>query len=842
MQAGGVILVSRRSQHLVRRAQAAGAWALSLGLIPLCCAALHASELTAAAGSERWSLPASGSAGEKSVQTLVEQAFLPTEWTTGHKKMLVIRVRYPDQPMADPISAAQLDMAWQQTRQQLPAYSSGLLSLEPQLVVTPTVTLPNPSTFYAGKIWSDELLQDARAAAAGVGAGYNPLYDSKFYALDAMVENVAGVASSASAILGGKGVYFTGGADKIQALAHEVGHNLGLSHVSWAVQGNATFGPLKPDAATLVEYGDNHDLMGNSGSSGGTPDYHFHPLQKKLLGWLSDSQFHTATSSGIYRIYAHDQPGLVAGQKVGLRVAHSPQEEVWYSFRQSWVSNPWSMNGAEMHIWNPWIHTYGGANPANTIRLDPRPATPQGIDDAALTIGRTFHDAYSDVYVTAVGKGGTQPESLDLDVRIGSTANNAAPTSSINASALAVAVGGPVTLTAVASDADGDPLAYAWEFGDGSFSSDNSAVVSKSWALAGSYRVSCIVSDRKGGESWKSLTLTVGAPSVGSISGNVTDAAGNPLAGVHVHNGLNAVGNAAYRGTYTADDGSFRLSNLAAGSYTLTAGKNQSVYSRVGGWNNPVQVIAAQDTAGRNFSRNSGLTSITGRVRAGPGGAFVGGVVVRVRKSDGSQLDLVSDASGLWQLNVPQGMTTVSALAPAGSNWSTGEIYPLPGGAFPNPWVINVGGSTIDQLNFYFRTPDLPPVGFHSSASSVAENAGEAVIPISVLRAFGTRLNVTVKIGADGSGRFGRDHYQTGLAFGFPAIDVNNPPTNVIQQTYNLRVPLIDNAIVDGDRTLVLYLVIGQVTYAPTLLVHTLTLVDDDYTEDIFRNGFETAP
>ncbi len=771
-------------------------------------------------------------------------AFAPTDWTVGTKKVLAIRFRFPDQANVDPISAAELAVGYQQVLQQLPSFSNGLLALDPQIVLTPTVVLPNPSAFYTNKNWYEEMLSDARAAAAGSGPTYNALYDSRNYNLDVVIsKTLDGSTPTPIAVLGGKGVW-AAAAVHINALAHEFGHNLGLSHASTGAHGYATFGPLK--ISELVEYGDNHNVMGPGPTVGDQARFQFNPIEKLILGWLSPSAFHTATSSGTYRIYAHDQPGVPAGQKIGLRVPHTPQEETWYSFRQLFIDNPWSMAGAEVHTWNPYIHTFGSGTVANVNRLDPNPGTPQGVDDAALVIGRTLRDAYANVYVTPIGKGTTTPESLDLVVNFGPFPSNVAPAATCTSTSNAVAIGAPVNFSVAASDANGDPLAYFWDFGDATFASANSALASKSWNAAGKYRVSCIVSDMKGGEARSSMTITVGAPTTASVSGMVLDEFGNPLAGVQVHNGLNTTGNAGYRGTYSASDGSYTITNLNAGSYTLAAGLDQSAFAQSGGWSNPVVLASAQDLGQRNFQRVGGLVSITGRTRAGPAGAFIPGITVQIIKSDGASVDVVSDASGTWQLNAPQGITRVTALAPAGSGWTTGAAYPDPGGGFPAPWVINVGGSTIDNLNFYFRTPELPIVGFQATASSISEGAGVAVIPIMLTRSFGTRLVMTVKVGSGGTAHGGTaisggDHYFFNQTFAFPAIDVNNPPGNMIQQIFILQVPIIDDALSEGNETLELELSPGQVTYAVSNAKHVLTIIDNEPGELIFKDGFEAS-
>lgn len=104
-----------------------------------------------------------------SAATAPAQGFEPTGWTVGQKKMLAIRVNFTDNPGAEPITEAQLNTAYDQVKEQLPEFSYGKFSLAAQLVVTPTITLPNSSAYYhaAGKSWFDELATDARTIAAG---------------------------------------------------------------------------------------------------------------------------------------------------------------------------------------------------------------------------------------------------------------------------------------------------------------------------------------------------------------------------------------------------------------------------------------------------------------------------------------------------------------------------------------------------------------------------------------------------------------------------------------------------------------------------------------------------
>jgi PKD repeat protein len=61
-----------------------------------------------------------------------------------------------------------------------------------------------------------------------------------------------------------------------------------------------------------------------------------------------------------------------------------------------------------------------------------------------------------------------------------------------------------------ASDPDGDPLAFAWDFGDGN--SGSAAVVSHTYASPGGYTATLTVSDGKGGTAKALVSVTVSAP------------------------------------------------------------------------------------------------------------------------------------------------------------------------------------------------------------------------------------------------------------------------------------------------------------------------------------------
>ncbi|MFI7701790.1 LamG-like jellyroll fold domain-containing protein [Nonomuraea sp. NPDC049480] len=90
--------------------------------------------------------------------------------------------------------------------------------------------------------------------------------------------------------------------------------------------------------------------------------------------------------------------------------------------------------------------------------------------------------------------------------------NNAPPTAVINATP--ASGGAPLTVAfsgTGSSDADGDPLTYAWDLdGDGELDDSASATPSRTYTQAGSYVVRLRVKDDKGGQGDATVTINVG--------------------------------------------------------------------------------------------------------------------------------------------------------------------------------------------------------------------------------------------------------------------------------------------------------------------------------------------
>ncbi|KPJ64049.1 hypothetical protein AMK68_02510, partial [candidate division KD3-62 bacterium DG_56] len=97
---------------------------------------------------------------------------------------------------------------------------------------------------------------------------------------------------------------------------------------------------------------------------------------------------------------------------------------------------------------------------------------------------------------------------------------NIDPSCSITVDPALAEVGRDTTFNANASDADGTVVSYAWDFGDGGTASVDPAT--HAYATAGSYTVTCTVTDNDGGEATCTLVVDANDPPVCIIDGPST--------------------------------------------------------------------------------------------------------------------------------------------------------------------------------------------------------------------------------------------------------------------------------------------------------------------------------
>ncbi|MFM8880399.1 MAG: PKD domain-containing protein, partial [Verrucomicrobiota bacterium] len=366
--------------------------------------------------------------------------------------------------------------------------------------------------------------------------------------------------------------------------SHELGHNFGLNHAnSWDTGGQSILG-----AGSNVEYGDSFDTMGNATAG----KRHFNARYKNFLDWLPTTQVKIVTASGNYRLFAHDVTNAATTRAV--RIARNTQTNYWLEFRQRFTDRPALMDGVGLR----WARSGN----QQSLLLDVTPGSPDGKNDSALVIGRTFSDRAAGIHITPVAKGGTVPESLDLQVNLGKFTNNQLPTVTLTASAASAFAGTPITFTATASDPDGDALAYSWDFGDNAIVAANTNRVSRSWGTAREYWVRCTVSDMKGGEGSAAVLVRIGNPTTYHISGRVLQG-GKPVAGVRVE-----VSNTQQ--TYTTSDGSYTLTGITRGTYTVKAIGEGYIFTP-SGFSNPLSVTANVENAHLEASQPGDLAQVS---------------------------------------------------------------------------------------------------------------------------------------------------------------------------------------------------------------------------------------
>lgn len=514
-----------------------------------------------------WEPGAAGPEGEGGTVLAASQA------TEGLKRLLLIRVDFSDLT-GEPFSTSRASALTREVHEfyQDNSYGrAGFFEVGSGSAVTPVLRMPRTASFYGGNNDPDALRDHALAAAEA--AGYDPAdYDYDVTCL----RSVAGFNWAGLGFVGAPGAWIRG-TSSTGVTAHELGHNFGLNHANFWDTGGASIG----GGGASIEYGDKFDTMG-AASAGAN---HFNARYKRLLDWLPAGEFTVATTNGVYRLYALDQTNAVAGAR-GLQVFDNARTNYWVEFRQRFTANAWMMNGAGLR----WT----GRGNESSLLLDTSPGSAGEKDDSPILIGSTYSDPVAGVHLTPLAKGGSAPAWLDVAVYRGAFSGNHPPALSLQSSLINGTTSTAFRFQAVAVDPDGDPLAYLWEFGDGTLG-ENTSEITHRWTRTGDYRVQCTVSDLRGGVARASVVIRVGSPTTYRLSGRVTRL-GQPLGGIRVGAGQARPGNPALTDT----DGSYTLTGLTRGTYTLTATTPGGERLVPSGFQNPLSV--SRDVEGLDFS------------------------------------------------------------------------------------------------------------------------------------------------------------------------------------------------------------------------------------------------
>ncbi|MBX7211306.1 MAG: PKD domain-containing protein [Verrucomicrobiaceae bacterium] len=464
--------------------------------------------------------PADGSSngGGFSLSFATQSAIgISSVWTESKKKVFLIRADFSDNTGEPFTQAATSTVMNGAVSNQILAMSYGKTWIE-ATVSANVYRVPSTTTYYVngGSGLNSELLRDARntfrTTKSGADAAINigPVYNSGSgdnglgdYDIVGVVFKSIGMISGGvnyAGLAGGGNIWMQGSISD-SVFIHEFGHNYGLGHSSfWQTSDGSVVG-----AGSSVEYGDDYDIMGG----GDPPEGHFHAQGKALLNWLTASQWSDATASGnaTYRIYRIDS-STTTGTPRGVRVTKSAtpgsEEYYWLTYRKAYGANAHFDSGVNL-VWQR-------PGQSRSWLVDVTPSTSGDKTDSPLDIGRTYSDTTAQVHLTPVAKGGSGSESyIDVQVNSGAFPGNAAPTAGAITGGATVAARTAQTYSISASDSNGDTLAYWWSAGDGTVS-DNAASITHSFPVGGTYTLTCVVSDMKGGTQTVTKTVTVTDP------------------------------------------------------------------------------------------------------------------------------------------------------------------------------------------------------------------------------------------------------------------------------------------------------------------------------------------
>lgn len=620
--------------------------------------------------------------------------------TEGTKKLLIIRVDFPDfagQVVSDAtlttlisnMSTHWLEMSYGKTTWTLLGAGSD---------ITPTLRLPNGHASYTS---FGTMLAAARAAALAAG------YDYTKYTHEVVVTGSRpSVSFGGVAYVGARGAWLANSQWNLGVCSHEVGHNFGMLHSGfWDTDDGSVIG-----SGTAVEYGNPFDHMGGASSS---QDAHFGARQKNFLDWIADTDVVKITANGTTttRIRAFDRSAAAGDKAIAVDKAGTTND-YWIEYRQDYAdTNQWMRDGVVLN--------WGDVNINNMkpVLLDNAPGT-SSKDDCPVLIGRTFSDTAAGIHITPVLRG-SDPDGttwIDVTVNRGTFAGNRKPSVTMAATNLNPAVNASVTFTATAIDPDGDTLGYHWDWGDGTFTANNSSTASKSWSTSGVRTVRCYITDMKGLTTTGQVLVQVGTSSTFFIQGVVKTTAGATVEGAVVR------ASATHSDT-TDSEGYYAITGLNAGSYTMTATKTGlSILPDAAFFTNPVVVGPSKQNM--NFVAPPG-SPYFGTMKAGllDQGSNTGAVILPVLDADTPIANLTLSGSSSNTAVIPDasitfgtvGTTVRTVTAAAASSTVSGPVNITitatdpEGGTNSYVWPVTVNARPVNTVTTR-TTPENTPI------------------------------------------------------------------------------------------------------------------------------------
>ncbi len=720
----------------------------------------------------------------------------------GVFKALYIRAVYPDRLQVPNTEASAFDDMKNFGRFYLES-SYGRLSVTPAF--TPVIVLPHTREWYEAK--------DAEVDGLGLVHSHSRR-EARRLGFDSGEFNVTIVRVNGGPRL--SGISWGGGDsvwvswDGMDVINHECGHSIGRPHANfWNTGGQSAIG-----IGANQEYGNSFDVMGG----GGGFTAHYNTIAKRSLGWLPTQNTHNPTVSGVYRIFAYDQPALEEGKRYGIRVP----KDATRGYNIEYHHNYGVEHTSRVELRNSALVIWSGFGGGGHL-IDTTPGTPAAKDDSGIEVGRTFSDAAAGVHFTVVNRNNnTSPESLDVAVNYGNISTNVAPTLALTATTTNVAVNGSITFTANATDANGDTLAYHWEFGDG-LPSTNVAVFTRTFPSARQFNVLCTVTDMKGGTTRRHLVVVIGNSTRATVYGRVTKG------GVGVPDVL--VGTSS-KYTYTDADGYYALADLTVGAQTITpllygnsftpASFSGSVVAGANTFNitaNPLAQISLTGTADASENGTNGAFTIarTGSTAAPLDVRVMSAGGTAARTTDYNFLPAYVDDGNYRTFTIPAGAASLEVV-----------VTSLNDAAAEGPETItlqlaegtNYFGTALGATSITLHDDDttLPQVSITADDTEASEVPGN-VTAFTVARTGSTVGNLTVALSYGGTAARGTD---------YPSL-----PTSVTipdgQPSITLLIAPVDDSAVEGSENITVTIPSGANYVRNTAATSVdLLILDDD--------------
>ncbi|HQC97656.1 MAG TPA: PKD domain-containing protein, partial [Aquabacterium sp.] len=300
-----------------------------------------------------------------------------------------------------------------------------------------------------------------------------------------------------------------------EAISHEAGHNMGLSH-----DGNATTGYYSGQGsgatgwAPIMGVGYYQSLVQwsrgeYSGANNTQDDY----AVMQSNGLLLRTDDHGGTRATATALTATSSGGLTSLAAVGI--IERPGDVDMFSFAAGAGSASFTVSPAARSANLDALVTLSDSNGAVLATFNPADAL-NATFSATLPAAGTYYLA-----VTGTGKGDPLTTGYSNYGSLGQyavaatvyTPGSVAPTAVIVASATSGTAPVTVNFSGTGStDPDGSVVAWDWSFSDGVTASGSTT--SRTWSTAGSYVATLKVTDNAGLSASSSVTVTVNAPVV----------------------------------------------------------------------------------------------------------------------------------------------------------------------------------------------------------------------------------------------------------------------------------------------------------------------------------------